>query len=48
MCRKDYAWNLAIYSCENVKYVGSIIDDSVITCDGIIEETAPTNFNEKS
>ena len=34
---------------ENGKYLASIMDDSVITCDEIIEETktVPTNFNEK-
>ena len=36
-------------SCEDGKYLESIIDDSVITCDEIIEETKiiPTNFSEK-
>ena len=35
--------------CENWKYLASITDDSVITCDEIIAETkkVPTNFNEK-
>ena len=38
---------------KNGKYLASIIDDSVITCDEIIEsfneeiKTIPTNFNEK-
>ena len=55
--KKDYIWNTAICSCENGKYLASIIDDSVITCDAIIEETVltktvpiktvPTNFNGK-
>ena len=42
-------WNPATCSCENGKYEGSIIDDSVITSDEIIEETktVPTNFDEK-
>ena len=33
----------------NSKYVGSIIEDSVITCDETIEETkrVSTSFNEK-
>ena len=46
---KEYIWNPAAYSCENRKYLASIIDDSVITRDEIIEETktVPTNFNEK-
>ena len=49
ICEKDYIWNPATCSCENGKYLASIIDDSVITCDEIIEETKniPTNFNEK-
>ena len=47
--RKDYIWNPATYSCENSKYVGSTIDDSVITSDEIMEETrtVPTSFDEK-
>ena len=48
VCEKDYIWNPATRSCENGKYLASITDDSVITCDEIIEETTfPTNFNEK-
>ena len=48
ICEKDYIWNPATCNCENEKYLASIIDDSVITCDEIIEETKtiPTNFNE--
>ena len=47
-------WNPATSSCKNGRYLGSIIDDSVITCDEIIyiyiyiKKTVPTNFNEKS
>ena len=48
VCEKDYIWNPATRSCENGKYLASIMDDSVITCDEIIEETTfSTNFNEK-
>ena len=50
MCEKDYIWNPATCSCKNGKYLESIIiDDSVITCDEIIEETKSisTNSNEK-
>ena len=47
--------NPATCNCENSKYVESIIDNSVIKCDEIIEttkrtvltKTVPTNFNEK-
>ena len=47
--KKDYIWNPSTCSCENGKCLASIMDDSVITCDEIIEETktVPTNFNEK-
>ena len=50
----DYIWKPATCCCKNGKYLGSIIDDSVISCDEIIEKiktvpikTVPTNFNEK-
>ena len=31
VCKKDYSWNPDICSCENGKYLASIIDDSMIT-----------------
>ena len=31
-------WNLATCSCDDGKYVGSSIDDSVTMCDDIIED----------
>ena len=45
--RKDYIWNPAKYSCENGKYLGSIIDDSLITWDEIIDttKTVSPSFN---
>ena len=39
MWEKYCIWNSASCSCENGKYLRSIIDDSVNTCDEIIEET---------
>ena len=46
-----YIWNPATCSCENGKYLASIVDDSVITCDKIIDaevtKTITTNFNNK-
>ena len=50
--KKNYILNLAICSCENSKYLASIIDDSVITYDEIIDTEAKsyneeTNFNGK-
>ena len=36
-CERYYIWYLATCSCENGKYLVSIIGDSIITCDEIIE-----------
>ena len=49
MCEKDYMWNPATCSCRNGHYLASTSDDSVITCDEIIEktETILTYFHEK-
>ena len=54
MCKKDYIWNGAACSCENGKYLASIIYDSVIIRDEYIKEikttptkTVPTHFNKK-
>ena len=58
ICEKDYIWNPATCSYKKSKYFASIIDDSVITCDEIIDaeaklydeevKTVTTNFNEKN
>ena len=51
--KKDYIWNPAICKYEKGKYLASIMDDSAIMCDEIIEsydEETNTNltiFNEK-
>ena len=42
---KDYIWNPAICSCENGEYLGSIINDSVITCDEIINAADSVSAN---
>ena len=57
ICKKCYIWNPATYSCKSGKYLARIIDDSVITCDEIIDAKAklydeetkivPTNLNKK-
>ena len=55
MCEKDSVWNHITNPSKNGKYLESIIDDSVITCDQIIEviktipkkKTIPINFNGK-
>ena len=58
ICEKYYIWNPATCSCKNGKYLASIIDDSVIMPDEIIDaeaksynektKTVATNFNKKS
>ena len=53
ICEKDYVQNPSTCSCENGDYLASIMDDSTIICDEVIEsydekiKTIPTNFNEK-
>ena len=48
VCEKDYVWNPATCNCKNEKYLASIMDDSAISCDEIIESSdEETNFNEK-
>ena len=53
LCQEDYVWNPVTYSCENGKYLASIMDNSAIMCDEVIEscdketKTFPANFNEK-
>ena len=58
VCKNYYVWNAAICSCENAKYLASIIDCWVIMCDKIIDvkaksngketKTVPANFIEKT
>ena len=57
VCEKDYIWNPARRSCQNAKYLASLMNDSAITCDEIKSEvksnneetkTFHTNFNEKN
>ena len=55
---KDYTWNPATCSCQNGKYLASILNEWAIACDEVIDVQAksngketkpfPTNFNEKS
>ena len=45
--KKDYVWNPATCNCENGKYLASIVDDSEIICDEIID-VKEINFNEKN
>ena len=39
MCNENYNWNATTCICEDGKYLGSIIDNSVITCDKIMSGT---------
>ena len=50
--KKNYIQNPDTYSCKDGKYLASIIDDSVISCDEIIDAedksyNEETSFNEK-
>ena len=53
VCEKDYIWYPPSGNCKNGKYLPSIMDDSVITCDEVRESSdeetklIPKNFNEK-
>ena len=37
ICEKEYDWNPVTCNCENGKYLASIMDDSVITCNELIK-----------
>ena len=46
MCaKKNFIWNPAICAHENVKYLENIIDDSVITCDKILNAADSVSAN---
>ena len=53
ICDKEYVWNPSKCICENEKYLESIMADSAILCDDVINpydeeiKTIPTNFDEK-
>ena len=54
VCEKDYIGNPATSSCENGKYLASIVKNLVVTCDEIIVETiaiptktVSTSFDKK-
>lgn len=47
ICEKDYILNPTTCSWKNAKYLGSIIYDSVITCDRIIELFRQKLFQQK-
>ena len=48
VCEKGYLWNTSKCICTNGKYLASIMSDSTITCDGIIESCdKEIDLNEK-
>ena len=47
ICEKGYIWNPSTCICENGKYLASIMDDSVVMYNEVIEETVQINFSEK-
>ena len=48
ICEKDYIWNHALCSCKNGKNLASIINDSVIKCDEIIDADMETKTISKN
>ena len=47
MCEKDYVWNPATCNCENEKYLASIMDYSMVTCDEIIESYTKLSLKDE-
>ena len=47
-CERDYVWNPGTCSCENRKYLGSIMHDSIIICDKFIEWYEEKNKNHSN
>ena len=52
VCEEDYIWNLNTCAWKIDKYLKSLIDNSVVTCDKIVDTVFDTykkltNFNEK-
>ena len=45
---KDYVWNSATCNCKNRKYLASIMDDSAIICDDVIDTDADAESNNKT
>ena len=49
VCEKDHVWNLDTCNCKHGKHLGSIMDDSAIMCDEIIESYDDERpFNKKN
>ena len=48
MYLKKIVWNPVTCSCENEKYFASIMDDSAIICDEVIDANTKATLNDKS
>ena len=48
VCEKDSVWNRATCNCQNGKYLASIMDNSAIICDKIIEAEVKSYDEAKS
>ena len=46
ICEKDYVWNPATCNCENGKYLASIMDDSTIICDEVINADSKQSLTD--
>ena len=47
--KQNHIWNPSKFSCENGKYLASIMNDSAIMCDEVIksyDKKAKTSFNK--
>ena len=46
ICEKEYVWNPSTCICENGKYLASIMNDSTIICDEVIDADAKLSPKE--
>ena len=46
VCEKDYVWDPSTCNCQNGNYLASIMDDSMVICDEVID--ADTDVEAKS
>ena len=47
ICEKDHIWSPATCSCGNGKYLASVIDDTAIKCDNIIDADTEKKLFQK-
>ena len=46
--KKKYVQNTATCSCKNGKYLASVMDDSAIICDEVIDADGKAKLNDES